>query len=87
MERIEPAVADELARLRRREVAQLNGITEDELERRRAGAEVRCGGEGEVDLECAREKEHAIDPRVAHDVHGVERVLLLAHVLGEVVER
>jgi len=44
-------------------------------------------GEGEVDLECAREKEHAIDPRVAHDVHGVERVLLLAHVLGEVVER
>jgi len=56
VERVEPAVADELARVRRRDVARFSGVTEDELERRRASAEVRCGDEGEVDLERARRR-------------------------------
>jgi hypothetical protein len=78
----QPAEPSEIVEGRRRNVLPLHGTAEDGSEFGPSRAEVRRRHERDVDLEAAREEEHAVHGRAGADVPVVEDAKLLVDQLG-----
>jgi hypothetical protein len=80
MKCVQPAKANDVPRRRWRYMPGLIRLPEHKAECWRQGSEFRRGHEGEIDLQSAREKKHAVNPLAGPDVKMMQGEMPMVHV-------